>query len=542
MNTEILKAIGFVISNMTNQTTMVFDVDFNCIYGSNILPDDLALPVKGHRIYHFKFIDRSITQYQLFFSDKIVGYLYTCQLIRADDLEENMISEFVLSLLAYIQNSLKRQSNSLFFISNKYELLCYETETDIFYYNHNSKQLLDTYTSLTKHLQEKLTLHLKTAHDELGQNESIDPHNKKAFKNISEFIFKSENVKITIVLTAPLFDLLKIFEIYDNLSNCFTFEGILGKSISIHHTIEKAKKIARSNSTVLITGESGTGKELFARAIHYESKRAKAPFIPVNCAAIPDTLLESELFGYEAGSFTGALKTGKIGKFELAHGGSIFLDEIGDMPLHLQSKLLRVLQDRCIEKIGATNPIPIDVRVISATNKELHQRVDLGNFREDLFYRLSVIPLKLPALRDRKVDIIHIANYYLLEYCAEFSDVPKYFDDAVKDLFLNYFWPGNIREIKNVVEYAAVMCPDPCITTQYLPERFSNKSHRQRELFGNFVSEQHIQKLADLERAEIIKAIQYYNFSKEKIPQMIADLGISKATFYRRLRDYDIQL
>lgn len=542
MTTELLKAIGFVISKTTNHTTMVFDTDFNCIYGTNILPNDLTLPVKGHPMYRFEVVSQTITQYQLFYSDDIIGYLYTCQLTKSKYVDEHLISEFIPSLITHIQNSLRRQCNSFLFISNKYELLCHEVETHKFYYNYNAEQVLDTYTNFAKHLQKKLLIHLKTYQEYSNRLEDLAQHKKSSFKYVSEFTFKSKNIKIIIILTESLFDLLKTFEIYDLPSGIFTFESILGKSNAIYDSINKAKKIAKSNSTVLITGESGTGKELFARAIHYESKRAKEPFIPVNCAAIPDTLLESELFGYEAGSFTGALKTGKIGKFELANGGSIFLDEIGDMPLHLQSKLLRVLQDRSIEKIGSSNPIPINVRVISATNKELHKHVDSGDFREDLFYRLSVIPLKLPTLRERKVDILHIANYYLLEYCTEFSDVLKYFHDDVNTLFLTYLWPGNIREIKNVVEYAAVMCTGTCITIKDLPERFSNRKHRQRDLFGPVPTEKGIQKIADLERAEILKALEYYDHNKEKIPQIIDDLGISKATFYRRLHEYDIHL
>lgn len=205
---------------------------------------------------------------------------------------------------------------------------------------------------------------------------------------------------------------------------------------------------SRSTSTILITGESGTGKELFARSIHNHSDRVDNPFVTVNCAAIPDNLLESELFGYEEGSFTGAKKGGKLGKFELADKGTIFLDEIGDMSLHLQAKLLRVLQERELDKIGGKSNIFIDVRIIAATNKNLETMVKNGSFREDLYYRLNVIPIKLPSLRERRGDIPLLINYMIDEYSHKLEKEILGIDENAKQLLINYSWPGNIESYK----------------------------------------------------------------------------------------------
>lgn len=221
------------------------------------------------------------------------------------------------------------------------------------------------------------------------------------------------------------------------------FNDILGVDPHFVETLNTAKKIAATHSNVLIRGESGTGKELFARAIHEASSRNQYPFVAINCASIPDNLLESELFGYEPGSFTGANKHGKLGKLELAHKGTILLDEIGDMPLYLQPKLLRVLQGKEIEKIGGSTPIPIDVRIIAATNSLLEEKIKSGAFREDLYYRLNVIPLSVPPLRERKEDIILIAHYLLRKYCRKFNVMEKSFSAEVKELFLSYPWPGS---------------------------------------------------------------------------------------------------
>ncbi|TAN64578.1 AAA family ATPase [Paraclostridium sordellii 8483] len=232
----------------------------------------------------------------------------------------------------------------------------------------------------------------------------------------------------------------------------YTFEDMIGNNQRVLKMINLSKKISKSNSTVLIQGESGTGKEILAQAIHNESTRKNNKFIAINFSALSENLLESELFGYEEGAFTGAKKGGKIGLFKKAHKGTIFLDEIGDAPYHFQTRLLRVLQEREITPVGSCDPIPIDVRVIAATNKDLLEEVKANRFREDLFYRINVMPLYTISLRDRKDDIELLIKYYLRKHKV-FTPINKFLDEKVIDYLKEYNWPGNIRELVNIVEF-----------------------------------------------------------------------------------------
>ncbi|MCX8058919.1 MAG: sigma 54-interacting transcriptional regulator [Spirochaetes bacterium] len=245
----------------------------------------------------------------------------------------------------------------------------------------------------------------------------------------------------------------------------YTFDDIIGKSYSINFIKEVAKKIAVSENTVLIEGETGTGKELLASAIHNESKRKSYPFVAINFSSLPESLAESELFGYEEGAFTGALKGGKIGLFEQANKGTIFLDEIGDASLSLQKKLLRVLQEKEIMRIGGNKIIPIDVRIIAATNKNLIKLIEYGQFREDLYYRLKVIYIKIPPLRERKDDILILFNYFMQKKGLNLN-----IDNEVENLLINYRWPGNVRELKNIVEYISEVCNKKELKIRDLPE------------------------------------------------------------------------
>ncbi|MDD5383138.1 MAG: sigma-54 dependent transcriptional regulator [Candidatus Margulisbacteria bacterium] len=257
----------------------------------------------------------------------------------------------------------------------------------------------------------------------------------------------------------------------------FQFEKIVGKSKEIREIFKTVDDVARSNATILITGESGTGKELVARAIHNRSPRQDKLFVAVNCAAIPENLLESELFGHEQGSFTGAIER-QIGKFEIASGGTLFLDEIGSLPLAMQAKLLRAIQEKEVQRIGASHPTPVDARLISATNSDLRAAIKKYKFREDLFYRLNVIPIHLPPLRDRKEDIGLLAGHFLHKYNREFGKNIKGIKRDVLELFESYDWPGNIRELENLIERLVVLCKSDHIEAQGLP------SEIQREVPG----------------------------------------------------------
>ena len=305
-----------------------------------------------------------------------------------------------------------------------------------------------------------------------------------------------------------------------------TVDDIIGISENIMLAKKQALITARSNSTVLITGESGTGKEMFAKAIHYASAREDKPFVTVNCGAIPENLLESELFGYEKGAFTGASEKGKEGKFELADGGTIFLDEIGDMPLHLQVKILHVLQNMRFDRVGGSKSILVDVRVIAATNKDLEKLIEEGRFREDLYYRLSVIPLSIPPLRERKDDKKY--NSFMNKNIEKFSP-------EVEELYMNHDWPGNVRELENAVEYGTNMAFGNVITMEEVPARILRKEE-EMDRFRNL--DRPLAEQVKLYEKEIItKKLKQHNGVKETVAK---ELGLSRATLYRKLAELDI--
>ncbi|MDP8224552.1 MAG: sigma-54 dependent transcriptional regulator [Candidatus Lernaella stagnicola] len=259
----------------------------------------------------------------------------------------------------------------------------------------------------------------------------------------------------------------------DQLRQKYRFESIVGDSRPMHEVFRLIEKVADSDSTVLVCGESGTGKELVARALHYNSKRKQRYLIPVNCGAIPETLLESELFGHVRGAFTGAT-TNRIGRFEAANGGTLFLDEIGDMSPVLQIKLLRVLQEHEFEPVGSTKSRKVDVRIIAATNRNLDEMVETGEFREDLYYRLSVIPLVIPPLRDRRDDIPLLINHFIDVFCRQKKRPPFVVSPDVSEVFLRYDWPGNVRELENLVERLVILTEGDRITLEDLPEKYLN--------------------------------------------------------------------
>ncbi len=312
-------------------------------------------------------------------------------------------------------------------------------------------------------------------------------------------------------------------------------EQILGTSPAIRNLKRQIVKIAGSTSTVLIRGESGTGKELVARAIFTQSERRLEPFIAINCGAIPDTLLESELFGYVKGAFTGADPRGKIGKFELAHKGVLFLDEIGDMPLYLQVKLLRVLEEKKIMRIGSNNPISIDIRIIVATHKDLPQMIRDNAFREDLFYRLNVIPLDLPPLRERKADIEELARFFIDKYASLFDKDFRRVEPAVLTAFLEYNWPGNVRELENSIEFMInMMDDDGLLDVDLLPRSLTETAPASASSPGA------VRSLQELEREAILHALATYGTTTHGKKLAAQKLGIGVATLYRKLETFSL--
>jgi len=313
----------------------------------------------------------------------------------------------------------------------------------------------------------------------------------------------------------------------------FNIEGIIGKSAKMQRAIEIMKKIAPSNVTVLINGESGTGKELAARAIHYNSPRRTKPYTAINCAAIPDNLFESELFGYEAGAFTGAVSR-KEGLFRITDGGTLFLDEIGDLSLPMQSKLLRVLQDKEIRRVGGKEAIKVDVRIISATNKELEKELSEGKFRDDLYYRLKIVNIDLPPLRERVEDIPELAGFFLNKYNREFGRRIKAIDPAAMKLLSEYHWPGNIRQLETVIERAVLMNDRDTIGVSDIKNELWSG-----QLKGSFnfdIPEEGID-FESLEKELIRKALARANGVATKAAKL---LGLSYKTFLYRLEKYHL--
>ena len=310
------------------------------------------------------------------------------------------------------------------------------------------------------------------------------------------------------------------------------FEDIVCASGKMKNVINLARKAAREDSTILITGESGTGKEIFANAIHSESPRNGKPFIKVNCAAIPENLLESELFGYEAGAFTGASKL-KLGKFELANGGTIFLDEIGDMSPILQAKLLRVIQEREIERIGGSKPIKIDVRIISATNRDLLALISSGAFREDLYFRLNVIDIHIPPLRERREDIPALTREYIEHFNRKFHKHIKGVTEKAQELLLSYDWPGNVRELMNILERTILMSQGEWITDDLLRPYFD-----QVKIKSNIKDT--IVPLEEMEKDLIKRALKEFGNSVEGKRKAAEALKISLATLYNKIKKYGI--
>lgn len=328
-----------------------------------------------------------------------------------------------------------------------------------------------------------------------------------------------------------------------NQYNRITLDDIHGTSQSIQSLKEYIKTVANSNSTVLITGESGTGKELIARSLHSSGNRKDKPLIVINCSAIPDSLLESELFGYVKGAFTGADNNGHMGKFELANGGVIFLDEIGDMPLYLQAKILRVIQEKKIERIGSNKSIDLDIKIIAATNADLRQKIKEKKFREDLFYRLNVIPIQTCPLRERREDIEPIVKKLIEKYSVISGKKEIDIDEKAMKVLLDYDWPGNVRELENVIELIMNTCGEADrVTVSMLPENI--KLSKNKNIILEEIKKESFEILEDefceIEKNYIIKGLEKYGNSTEGKKILCDKMNIGLTTLYRKLKKFNI--
>ncbi len=303
---------------------------------------------------------------------------------------------------------------------------------------------------------------------------------------------------------------------------------IIGTSPQIRKVFDIIEAVKDSESSVLIHGETGTGKELIARALHYNSRRSHLPFVAVNCAAIPKELMESELFGYEKGAFTGAVNQ-KKGKIEEVEGGTLFLDEIGELELSVQAKLLRVIQEREIERIGNNKKIKVNFRLVSSTNRDLRREIKDGRFREDLYYRINVVDIKLPPLRERREDIPLLTIEFAKEFNEREGKIINVSEEVIR-AFQKYHWPGNVRQLRNVIERAVVLAKEECLVLKNLPEEFHNLD------FTEEIESDGIKTIKELEKEAIIEALRKCKGNKSKASRI---LGISRKAFYKRLKDFD---
>lgn len=319
---------------------------------------------------------------------------------------------------------------------------------------------------------------------------------------------------------------LKVYELETKLAKKYSFANIIGQSKQITEAIALGRKVAATNTTVLLLGQTGTGKEVFASAIHYESERRLMPFVAVNCSSFTPELLESELFGYKAGAFTGAFKD-KKGLFEEAQYGTIFLDEIGEMSLELQAKLLRVLESKTFIKVGDTQTTKVNVRILAATNRDLMKESEAGRFREDLYYRLSVFTITLPSLNERKGDIELLAKHYMEEFAAKINGRINKMDDEFISLLNSHQWKGNIRELKNCIERAVILADSETLTPDQLPPDFRFKNGGNSNALD----------LATIEKQHIFKVLQYTGGNKTEAARL---LGIGLTTLYRKLEEYQL--
>ncbi|MCX8070716.1 MAG: sigma-54 dependent transcriptional regulator [Thermodesulfovibrionales bacterium] len=365
-------------------------------------------------------------------------------------------------------------------------------------------------------------------------NSAVEAMKKGAFDYLSKPLEKDDIILTTKKAAERMALLKENIKLKEALIERFKMDGIIGKSKKMQYIVNIAKKAAPTNVTVLINGESGTGKELMAKAIHYNSLRSKGPFVAVNCAAIPDNLIESELFGYEPGAFTGAMHR-KIGLFESSDKGTLFLDEIGDLPLLVQSKLLRVLQDKEIRRLGGKESIKVDNRIIAATNKDLAKEVAQGKFREDLYYRIRVVTIEIPPLRERLEDLSFLIDYFIQKYNKEFSKKIKGIASDGLKMMQSYHWPGNIRQLEFIIERAVLMSDSDYITYVDLKDELQDKSDSIQDFYFNLPTKGI--NFEKLEKELIRQALEKSNFVVARAAKL---LGMTDKTFRYRIEKYDI--
>ena len=561
-----VKKYSEIISKVINIDVEIMDSSFIRIAGTGNLKEKVGLNMKDEsHIYHHVLKNKKTTiilepreekhcfycqkkelckeeleiSTPIIYQEEVIGVIglicfeknKKCDFIEKKDLYIEFleqISKFIsYKVYVYFSNlQLKRDNEILSNIINRVQdiIILTNRKNQIELIKKKGKNILGDITD-----KEKLIL--KTSSNFLNQKEFSFLYSGKEITAIGDiFTFSLENSK---ELTKTLFVFKEISEFKNYLLSFHRNSSIiLLESPQMQNIYSQVSKVAKNNTSVLITGESGTGKEIIAKQIHDLSSYSDGAFIIVNCSAIPESLLESELFGYTKGAFTGADPKGKIGFFEKANNGTIFLDEIGEMPLQIQVKILRVLQDKKITPIGSRTEKQINVRIITATNKNLEEEVKKGNFRQDLFYRLSVFPIDIPPLRERKKDIKILVEFFIKKYYISFQKEQKEISPEVYQHFLEYSWPGNIRELKNTIEYCMNMVEEDekTIDLKHLPPKF----------LGNKEKDEKIKTLKELEKEAISNLLKIYGNSSEAKKNIAKSLGIGIATLYRKLSSYNL--
>ena len=561
-----VKKYSEIISKVINIDVEIMDSSFIRIAGTGNLKEKVGLNMKDEsHIYHHVLKNKKTTiilepreekhcfycqkkelckeeleiSTPIIYQEEVIGVIglicfeknKKCDFIEKKDLYIEFleqISKFIsYKVYVYFSNlQLKRDNEILSNIINRVQdiIILTNRKNQIELINKKGKNILGDITD-----KEKLIL--KTSSNFLNQKEFSFLYSGKEITAIGDiFTFSLENSK---ELTKTLFVFKEISEFKNYLLSFHRNSSIiLLESPQMQNIYSQVSKVAKNNTSVLITGESGTGKEIIAKQIHDLSSYSDGAFIIVNCSAIPESLLESELFGYTKGAFTGADPKGKIGFFEKANNGTIFLDEIGEMPLQIQVKILRVLQDKKITPIGSRTEKQINVRIIAATNKNLEEEVEKRNFRQDLFYRLSVFPIDIPPLRERKKDIKTLVEFFIKKYYISFQKEQKEISTDVYQHFLEYSWPGNIRELKNTIEYCMNMIEEneKTIDLKHLPPKF----------LGNKEKDEKIKTLKELEKEAISNLLKIYGNSSEAKKIIAKSLGVGIATLYRKLNFYNL--
>ncbi|MGD8675155.1 MAG: sigma-54 dependent transcriptional regulator [Desulfobacterales bacterium] len=384
----------------------------------------------------------------------------------------------------------------------------------------------------------ELPVIMMTAHGTVDK--AVEAMQKGAYSYILK-PFDNDRLIIYVRKAVAMFRVIKENRVLRNaFSSQYSFGNIIGKSKVMQQVFDTIRKVAPSNATVLIEGESGTGKELVAKSIHFNSPRREKPFVAVNCSALAETLLESELFGHEKGAFTGAVSMRK-GRFELADSGTLFLDEIGDMSIGLQVKLLRVLQEKVFERVGGTKPIAVNIRVIAATNRNLKEEMRKERFREDLYYRLNVVHIALPSLKQRQQDIRLLLDHFIKKYADERKhSVPVTgIDPDVERLFYEYSWPGNVRELENLIERLMIMSPGGVITPADLPKSFKETAHDDLYIESVPADAKLYDTLTMIEKTMILRALKKTGYIQSRAADL---LGIGKSGLNQKIKKYNLDI